>query len=184
MDPKGSNELLFSLLFEKFRAIHDREHFLSSEVAAGYLDHLYSRHRDLTQHPFPFHYRAAAAGPCNGRPGFQVCFVVTCVCGSLELMAMVFFANQNTPEVKKERFLISTRLDWGDGLAQWLERRIQRTKVRIPSGSSTRKICEFFRVKNVVRTHCRCAQPNPCVSTHTQEWSHVHVKDPVVHVRV
>lgn len=78
VDPKGSNELLFSLLFEKFRAIHDREHFLSSEVAAGYLDQMCSRPRDLTQHPFPFHCRTAAAtSPCCERPGFfEVCCVV------------------------------------------------------------------------------------------------------------
>ncbi|KAK7100732.1 hypothetical protein V1264_023626 [Littorina saxatilis] len=53
-DPKGSNELLFSLLFEKFRTIHDREHFVSTEVADKFLEQLCSRPRDLTQQPFPF----------------------------------------------------------------------------------------------------------------------------------
>ena len=62
---------------------------------------------------------------------------------------------------------------WGDGVAQLVEHRtlIQRTKVRIPSGSnqvrSTRNICEFFRVKNVVLTRFRCAQPL-CVHAHTR----------------
>ena len=49
---------------------------------------------------------------------------------------------------------------------------------------STRNICEFFWVQNVVLTHCQCAQPNPCVYTHSQKWSCTHVKDPVVHVRI
>lgn len=79
VDPKGSNELLFSLLFEKFRAIHDREHFLSSEVAVRYLDQMCARPRDLTQHPFPFRCRTAAS-PCQERPGFfEVCFAVMSV---------------------------------------------------------------------------------------------------------
>ena len=45
---------------------------------------------------------------------------------------------------------------------------------------STRKNCEFFFSQK------RCADslsvcPTPCVYTHAQEWSHKHVKDPVVH---
>ena len=41
---------------------------------------------------------------------------------------------------------------------------IQRTEVRIPSGPQVKIV--FFRVKNVVLTHCRCALP-PCVYTLT-----------------
>ena len=55
----------------------------------------------------------------------------------------------------------------GDGVAQWLERRTQDPKAR---GSnpvrSTRNICKFFRVKNVVLPRCRCAEP-PCVYART-----------------
>ena len=47
---------------------------------------------------------------------------------------------------------------------------------------STRKT-ELFWVKQVVLTHCRCAQPS-CVYMHSYERPCTHVKDPVVHVRV
>ena len=48
---------------------------------------------------------------------------------------------------------------WGDGVAQWVghsdsrsnDRRFDPARVR-----STRTVCEFFRVKNVVLTSCRC----------------------------
>ena len=59
------------------------------------------------------------------------------------------------------------------GVAHLVERRTRDPKTR---GSnpvrSTRTICEFFRVKNVVltRCHCRCAQPL-CVYAHND---HVH----------
>ena len=49
----------------------------------------------------------------------------------------------------------------GDGLAQWLE--IQRSKVQIPSGAHENNV-EFFRVKKVVLTRCRCAQPPVCIA--------------------
>ena len=44
----------------------------------------------------------------------------------------------------------------------------------------------FFRFKNAVLTRCRwvwCAQP-PRVYTHANKWTHTHIKDTVVHVRV
>ena len=43
------------------------------------------------------------------------------------------------------------------------------------------KICEFFQVKNVVLTCCRCAQP---LCVHACARMITHDKDPVVHVRV
>ena len=72
----------------------------------------------------------------------------------------------------------------GDGLAQWLERWTGDPKVE---GSnpvrSTRKTFKFFRVRKVVLTRCRRAQP-PRVNTHAYERPCTHVKDSVVHVRV
>ena len=45
----------------------------------------------------------------------------------------------------------------GDGVAQLVERRTRDPKDRGSNPvSSTRKKCEFFRVKNVVLTPCRC----------------------------
>ena len=56
---------------------------------------------------------------------------------------------------------------WDDMVAQLVECRTQDPK---EEGSnpvrSTRKICEFFRVKNVL-TRCQCAQP-PCVYARTR----------------
>ena len=49
-------------------------------------------------------------------------------------------------------------------MAQLVERWTQDPKTGGSDPSlarSIRKICEFFRVKNVVMTRCRCAQP-PC----------------------
>ena len=61
----------------------------------------------------------------------------------------------------------------GDGVAQLVERRTQDPKDR---GSnpvrSTRVVCEFFRVKNVVLTRYRCAQP-PYVYIRTRKNDHV-----------
>ena len=59
-------------------------------------------------------------------------------------------------------------LTTGDGVAQLVERRTRDPKDR---GSNpvrgTRKNCEFFRVRNIVLTRCRCVQP-PCVYAHTR----------------
>ncbi|XP_076462664.1 KICSTOR complex protein SZT2-like isoform X2 [Babylonia areolata] len=65
VDPKGSNELLFTLLFERLKGIHDKEYILSAEEAAKYMEQLRKRDRDLNQHPFPFHCKA---GPAAGFP--------------------------------------------------------------------------------------------------------------------
>ncbi|KAL8610619.1 hypothetical protein ACOMHN_006338 [Nucella lapillus] len=54
VDPKGSNELLFTLLFERLKGIHDKEYILSAEEAAKHREQLCKRTRDLNQHPFPF----------------------------------------------------------------------------------------------------------------------------------
>ena len=53
----------------------------------------------------------------------------------------------------------------GEGVAQLVERWTRDPKTRGSNAvRSTRKNCEFFWVKNVVLTHCRCAQL-PCVYT-------------------
>lgn len=57
LDPKGSNELLFSLLYQKFKEIHDKEIFISLEESNGFLDLLGKRQRDLQEHQFPFRYK-------------------------------------------------------------------------------------------------------------------------------
>ena len=63
-------------------------------------------------------------------------------------------------------FILSAAL-WGDGLAQLVEHQTRDSMTRGSNPArSTRKTCEFFLVKNVVLTHCQCAQ------------------HPVVHVRV
>ena len=41
-----------------------------------------------------------------------------------------------------------------------------------------------FLSQNVVLTRCRCTGPTLRVYTHAQEWSRMHIKNPVVHVRV
>ena len=63
----------------------------------------------------------------------------------------------------------------GNGVAQLVEHRIRDPK----NGGSNpicvmrlTKICEFFRVKNVVLTRCRCAQP-PSVCTRTHKNNRV-----------
>ena len=74
----------------------------------------------------------------------------------------------------------------GDGVAQLVQRRTRDPK---DWGSnpvrSTRNICQFFRVKTV-QLLCRLAVgvPNPRGYTHAQEWSRMHDKDLVFHVRV
>ena len=74
----------------------------------------------------------------------------------------------------------------GDGLAWWLERWTRDPK---DQGSnpvrSPRFFGEFFQVKNVVLTRCRCALQPLCVYAHTRMITYArHVKDLVVHVRV
>ena len=60
------------------------------------------------------------------------------------------------------------------GLAQWLERWTGYPKGRgFESRQKHNKNFEFFRVKKVVLTRCRCAQPPVCVRTHTTD--HVRV---------
>lgn len=54
MDPKGSNELLFSLLYEKFKEIHDQEVSVSADECTKFVDLLLKRERDISLHPFPF----------------------------------------------------------------------------------------------------------------------------------
>ena len=52
------------------------------------------------------------------------------------------------------------------GVNQLVERRPQDRMDSMTRGSnpilSTRKSCEFFRVEDVVPSHCKCVQP-PCV---------------------
>ena len=72
-------------------------------------------------------------------------------------------------------FWITTR---GDGLAQWLERWTGDPKVEGSNPVRSTRLkkqhdlrlwdsaAEFFRVKKVVLTHCRCAKP-PCVYART-----------------
>ena len=64
------------------------------------------------------------------------------------------------------------------GVTGWLSGQrvgveIQRSRVRIPSGAQE-QTCEFFGVKTVVLTRCRCAQ-SPCV--YACERPCTHVKD-------
>ena len=55
------------------------------------------------------------------------------------------------------------------GVSQLVECWTQDPKIRgLNPVRSTRIICEFFQVKNVVLTRCWCAQPL-CVYMHTQE---------------
>ncbi|XP_025109017.1 KICSTOR complex protein SZT2-like isoform X3 [Pomacea canaliculata] len=54
VDPKGSNELLFSLLYEKFKEIHDQEVSVSADECTKFVDLLLKRERDISLHPFPF----------------------------------------------------------------------------------------------------------------------------------
>ena len=71
---------------------------------------------------------------------------------------------QNTPKLSSKYQTSSVKclasLSTTSGVAQWLERRAQGPKDRGSNpGRSTRQICELFRVRNVVLTRCRCAQP-------------------------
>ena len=61
----------------------------------------------------------------------------------------------------------------------------RRFKSRLRHEEHKKKLWEFFRVKNVVLTHCQCSQP-PCVYTRIRmiTYTLTHFKDPVVHVRV
>ena len=53
--------------------------------------------------------------------------------------------------------IVNIKPHWGDGVAQWVERRTRDIAVGVPI---------------------------PCVYTHAYERSYTHVKNPVVHVRV
>ena len=71
-----------------------------------------------------------------------------------------------------------------DGVAQLVKRKTQDPKDRGSSPvRSTRNIFESF-FKSKILCWLAVGVPNPHVYTHVQEWSHIHVKDPVVHVRV
>ena len=90
-------------------------------------------------------------------------------------------------QVKAQRIAQST--GWwggstGGGVAQLVERQTRDTMIRGLNPVSTRKNCEFFRVKNVL-VRCRCAQPL-CVCIHMHENDHVHTLKIlcVVHVSV
>ena len=49
----------------------------------------------------------------------------------------------------------------GDGVAQLEERQTRDPMVRTPPASGPQEKVEFFQVKNVVLTRCRCAPPTP-----------------------
>ena len=70
----------------------------------------------------------------------------------------------------------------GDRVAHLVERQNKHPMTRgsIPVKSTT---CEFFRVKNVVMTRCRCAQP-PCICARIRMITYACTLNPVVHVRV
>ena len=86
------------------------------------------------------------------------------------LSLVVFCAtSKEVAKCRHEHFPASVaRIARGDEVAQWVERRTRDPKDQgsNPVGS-TRKNCEFFRVKNVVLTGCRCALP-PCVYARTR----------------
>ena len=75
---------------------------------------------------------------------------------------------------------------WGDGLAQYIVRALDwRSKGRgFESLQEHKNNLEFFRIKKVVLTPCRCMCPTPRVHTHAYERPCTHIKHPVVHVRV
>ncbi|XP_067679134.1 KICSTOR complex protein SZT2-like [Haliotis asinina] len=64
IDPKGSNNQLFAILFESLKGtgllskenVHDKEIPLTSEDCAGFLNLLKSRKRDPTKNPLPFNF--------------------------------------------------------------------------------------------------------------------------------
>ena len=65
---------------------------------------------------------------------------------------------------------VQTRLHHrGDGVVQYVEHRTQDSMTSMTRGPnpvrSTRKMCEFFQVQNIVLTCCHCV-PNPRVYTH------------------
>ena len=66
-----------------------------------------------------------------------------------------------------------TSTSGGDGVSQWVERRPQDPMDSMTRGSNpvrnTRKMCEFFGVKHVVLTRCRCSPIPLCIYTHAQE---------------
>ena len=64
-------------------------------------------------------------------------------------------------------------LPWGNGVAQLVRLKIQKTKVQIPSGAQE-TILSFSESK--ILCWLAVGVPNPCVYAHAQEWSHTHVK--------
>ena len=58
---------------------------------------------------------------------------------------------------------------WADGLAEWLERWVEDRKVEGSNPVNSARKTEFFRVKKVVLTPCRCARSNPRVYTHAHK---------------
>ena len=80
---------------------------------------------------------------------------------------------------KAGAFTFFCPLFWGGGVVQFSERRTRDPKTRgsNPVRSTRKKKWEFVRVKNVVLTRCRCAQPPcVCIRAHTK-WSRTHAKD-------
>lgn len=71
VDPKGSNELLFSLLCDKFREIHNREENLTSQECSRFLELMGKRMRDLGQNPFPFQHTSNGKNPAGTAASFK-----------------------------------------------------------------------------------------------------------------
>ena len=75
------------------------------------------------------------------------------------------------------------RCEWGDGLAQWLERWIGDPKVEGSNPVTSTRKTEFFRVKKVVLAHFRWAQPQ-CVSLYIWTYTKDQVRMLKIYVRV
>ena len=73
-DLSSSNELLFSLLSDRLRGIHDAEPFLSSDDAAAFFYVLRSRPRDSKKYPFPFR-RGRPMDESRSRPDVSPVFM-------------------------------------------------------------------------------------------------------------
>ena len=63
----------------------------------------------------------------------------------------------------------------GDGLAQWLESWTADPKVKRSNLARSTRKTEFFQVKKVVLTRCRCAQT--CVYTYAYKRPCTHFRD-------
>ena len=73
-------------------------------------------------------------------------------------------------------------LGWGGGSSSRALDSDPKTQGSNPI-RKTRTICESF-FESKLLCWLAVGVPNPCVYTHAQEWSHTHVKDPVIHVGV